>query len=121
MKTKKCGCLVFEHGPPVLCDDHTAKADRHAAKEKVQEEKGLRKIVQENATQLGHALTRFREYTSRAGKWTAYCLRCGAMCIVYDTVPDVGDQVAGKVLTETCKKSELLAALQGTHDGEEGT
>lgn len=118
VKTKRCGCIVFEHGPPIFCELHAARADKHAAKEKGREEKGLRKLVQEGAARLGHELTRFREYSSCDGKWTAYCLKCGAMCIVYDEIPVAGDQVAGKVLTEGCKRSELLAAL---HDiGENG-
>lgn len=97
MKVRKCGCVFFEYGPPVKCG-------KHAAREQEIEEKGLRKAVREQATDLGHDLTRFMEYESRPGKWTAHCNRCERIVIVYDDVPERGDQINGKlILEERCR------------------
>lgn len=118
VKVKKCGCTVFEVGPPVLCDKHQHKADkkekreaRKAARDLKREEKGLRKIVSDAALENGHDLTRFKEYGSSPGKWTAHCHGCGAMAIVYDRIPAFGDQVNAKKLFEPCEKSALVGTL----------
>lgn len=97
VKTYSCGCLYFEVGPPVLCA-------ACAAREQLKEEKGLRRAVREQAESLGHELTRFAEYESTPGKWTAFCTKCERLVIVYDEVPSRGDQVNGKrVLEERCR------------------
>ena len=107
MKVRKCGCIYYEVGPPVQCE-------KHQAKDKVREERGLRKIVAQQARDKGHDLTEFKEYGSTVGKWTAFCHTCGGLCIVYDEVPERGDQVAGKGIFEACPGgSGTFAALAG--------
>lgn len=117
MKERKCGCIVFDVGPPVLCDTHKfkleqkeKKAEKKAAREEKREQKGLRKTVEEQATELGHDLSRFKEYPSVRGKWTAHCHRCGGIVIVYDGIPERGDQVAGAVFKK-CERSSLVDVL----------
>jgi hypothetical protein len=96
IRPRKCGCLYFEHGPPVFCGKHAAQQQRD-------EERGLRRAVRDQAEAHGHDLTDFSEYESQKGKWTAHCRRCFALMIVYDEVPARGDQVNGKkVLEERC-------------------
>lgn len=95
MSIRKCGCITYEHGPPFECEKHLRRAQEL-------EEKGLRKAVREQASELGHELTQFDEYESLPGKWTSYCPRCGSMVIVYDAPPVRGDQVAGKALSQRC-------------------
>lgn len=96
IKERKCGCIYFEHGPPVICQ-------KHAARNQELEELGLRKAVRDTAETLGHSLTRFSEYESHPGKWTAYCQHCEHLVIVYDAVPTRGDQINGrKILEERC-------------------
>jgi hypothetical protein len=117
IKTKKCGCLFFKVGDPVLCERHAARLARRAAKEKVVEEKGLRKEVVEAAAMLGHYLKRFEEYgaAGQPGKWTTYCQNCGDIVIVYDDlkhVPGDSDQVIGAPLTQQCRRSVLMSALK---------
>lgn len=122
VKEKKCGCLYFEHGPPVLCETHKEKADRKEERAKRREVKGLRKIVADQARDLGHDLSQFREYPSLKGKWTAYCHSCGAFTIVYDFVPERGDQIAGKAVFERCSGgSATFAALRDPVGDSEGT
>lgn len=97
LRERKCGCVYFEHGPPVKCP-------KHAERDQVIEEKGLRKAVRETAETLGHSLVGFSEYESRRGKWTSFCERCEYMVIVYDEVPERGDQVNGRrILEERCQ------------------
>lgn len=131
IRTKKCGCIVFDVGDPVLCPKHAERATKRASREarlasreakrerkaKVAEEKGLRKLVTEKAAELGHDLKRFQEYgaAGQPGKWTSYCANCGDLVIVYDElkhVPADSDQVIGKVLTERCRRSAIIAALR---------
>jgi hypothetical protein len=96
MKTRKCGCIYFEVGPPVKCT-------KHATREQELEEIGLRKAVRDTAETLGHSLTRFSEYESLPGKWTAFCEHCERVVIVYDKVPERGDQINGRrILEERC-------------------
>lgn len=96
-KTRKCGCIYFEIGPPVKCGKHTAR-------DQELEELGLRKAVRDTAETLGHSLTRFAEYESLPGKWTAHCELCERIVIVYDKTPERGDQVNGRrILEERCK------------------
>lgn len=97
LKVRKCGCIYYEHGPPLQCK-------KHEVKERVEEEKTLRKLVREQAAELDHDLTRFEEYESLPGKWTAYCVHCGLIVIVYDAPPPVGDQVGGWALQRRCKE-----------------
>lgn len=111
MKEKKCGCIIFEVGPPVLCGKHQSKVDRKEKREKLKEEKGLRKLVLDKAIENGHDLSRFKEYGSRPGKWVAHCHACGAMVIVYDAAPEYGDQIAGPAVFKTCHKSDLVGTL----------
>lgn len=111
MKERKCGCIVYEFGPPLLCVTHKTKADRKIQRDQRKEEKGLRKIVAQQAFDQGHDLSQFREYKSQDGKWVAHCHSCGAMCIVYDRMPERGDQVAGKAIFQPCNPDELIAAL----------
>lgn len=118
MKERKCGCLVYELGPPVLCERHQAKADRRAKKEArraerevEKEEKGLRKVVLETAESNGHVLSKFKEYPSCPGKWTAHCHLCGSIVIVYDKMPERGDQIAGQAVFNPCHKSDLVNTL----------
>lgn len=101
VKERKCGCLYFEYGPPVKCPKHTAR-------EKELEEKGLRRLVSDQAKDNGHELTRWAEYESRRGKWTCHCMKCGLVFIAYDAPPDVGDQIAGWGLGNACKGSDLV-------------
>jgi hypothetical protein len=101
VRERKCGCLYFQFGPPVKCPRHLKKA-------RLKEEKTLRALVEEQATNLGHEVTEWREYKNQRGKWTAYCKRCGLMAIVYDEPPVVGDQVGGWLISRgECKKSDL--------------
>jgi len=111
MKEKKCGCIIFEHGPPVQCEGHQRQTDKKVAREKAREEKGLRKIVAEQALSQGHDLACFKEYASCQGKWVSHCHECGAMVIVYDTVPERGDQIAGPGIFKACRKSDLVGTL----------
>lgn len=97
MKERKCGCIYFEHGPPVKCT-------KHAARDQEIEEKGLRKAVRDQAEDMGHDLTRFLEYESTPGKWTAFCNKCERLVIVYDQPPVRGDQINGRrILEERCR------------------
>jgi hypothetical protein len=97
MKVRKCGCIYFEYGPPVKCG-------KCAGRDQEVEEKGLRKAVRDSAAELGHELNRFQEYESRPGKWTAMCVRCERLVIVYDDVPERGDQINGRlILEERCR------------------
>jgi hypothetical protein len=93
MTTRKCGCITYDYGPPVKCT-------KHQAREQEAEEKGLRKLVREQAAALGHDLTLFSEYESHRGKWTAFCNRCSRIVIVYDAPPERGDQINGKLILE---------------------
>jgi hypothetical protein len=118
MKEKKCGCIVFEIGPPVLCETHQHKlerkekiAEKKAAREVEREEKGLRKIVLDTAVGHGHDLSRFKEYPSFDGKWVAHCHRCGAVGIVYDRTPKYGDQINAAKLFLDCEQSAVVATL----------
>lgn len=95
MTTRKCGCITYEYGPMHRCD-------KHLQKDQEQEEIGLRKAVKDSCEDLGHHLSRFEEYESNPGKWTAYCLACGLMAIVYDQPPVRGDQIAGWCLSSKC-------------------
>lgn len=116
MKEKKCGCVIFEVGPPILCDEHQAKQAKKDARAQVLEEKGLRRIVVDRSRELGHDPTTFKPYGSQPGKWTAYCRHCGALIIVYDSVPERGDQVAGGAAFKTCRRGGLVEALAGTDE-----
>lgn len=111
VKEKKCGCVIFEVGPPVLCETHQRKAAKQHARAQALEEKGLRKLVADQARDHGHDLSRFKEYASAGGKWTAYCHNCGAIAIVYDRVPERGDQVNVQRLHGPCHKSDLVSVL----------
>ena len=118
VKEKKCGCIHFEVGPPVLCEKHQFKQDKKAKREarqvereQAREEKGLRRVVADSAAERGHDLSRFKEYPSVKGKWTAHCHNCGSIAIVYDKIPEFGDQVNAKALLEDCKRSSLVGTL----------
>lgn len=113
MRNRKCGCKIDKKTPTnsILCERHATRAKRRAKREKVQEEKGLRREVIQLAEGNGHALTRFKEYPSVTGKWTAFCKNCGDLFIVYDEIPEAGDQIESWSLTKQCKKSALVAAL----------
>lgn len=96
MTFRKCGCIYFEHGPPVVCDKHAARTEESEVKQ-------LRAAVRAQAYALDHDLTDWVEYESRPGKWTCYCHRCGRMVIVYDKANlTLGDQISGKPLEERC-------------------
>lgn len=108
---KKCGCVYFELGDPVLCLKHRVKVEKKERKEKRDEERGLRRAAAEQAATLGHELNRFTEYgaADQPGKWTAFCERCGNIVIVYDRMEQApGDQVVGKPLTQECRRSSLM-------------
>ena len=94
MKVRKCGCIYYEYGPPLLCEKHNHKQYE-------EQEKGLRKLVRERTGSRGHKLSKFKEYESMHGKWTAFCEHCEKIVIVYDE-PVHGDQVVGHPLTEKC-------------------
>lgn len=111
MKEKACGCINYEVGPPVYCEKHQSKANKKAEREQAREEKGLRKIVAQQALDLGHDLSPFREYGSRPGKWTAHCHSCGGLVIVYDTVPEFGDQIGGPAVFKACQRSTVVSVL----------
>jgi len=112
MKELDCGCIHFQIGPPIInCEKHQSLADKKEAREKSLEEKGLRKLVIDQATELGHALSRFKEYASQDGKWVAHCHGCGSQIIVYDAIPPRGDQIAGNSIFKPCVKSELIDTL----------
>ncbi len=111
MKERKCGCIYFEHGPPVRCEKHSSIQAKREAREKDREEKGLRKIVAQKAIEFGHDLARFKEYSSRVGKWTTHCHQCGAMVIVYDDIPERGDQICGPAVFKACERSALVGTL----------
>lgn len=102
LKEKKCGCITFEHGPAIICPTHQAK-------EHAREASAVRSAARRTAFDLGHDLTDFREYGSCDGKWTAYCHTCGAFAIVYDRIPERGDQVCGRALTDGCGRSEAVS------------
>src|SRR5437016_5874709 len=110
VRERRCGCLYFEVGPPVLCG-------RHEKKTRIKEEKALRQRVVERAAELGHDLKRFDEYGNQKGKWTSFCLSCGWLAIAYDEPPPVGDQVSGKVLSLPCagKRVGGLRGLDRSH------
>lgn len=118
MKERKCGCIIFEVGPPVPCEKHKAKIEKKekraakaAEREQAREEKGLRKIVLDTAFGHGHDLSRFKEYPSTDGKWVAHCHRCGAVAIVYDKTPRYGDQINAAKLFVDCERSTLVDTL----------
>ena len=121
MKEKKCGCIVFEIGPPVLCSKHKTREnkkvdreERKRRKEQVAEEKGLRKAAADTARKRGHDMSPFKETTGTRGKFVSYCFDCGRLTIVYDRIPFFGDQVSGKSLTEECSGGSALSrALKG--------
>jgi hypothetical protein len=96
MRERKCGCIYYCYGPPLLCPTHQAKQQE-------EEETGLRKLVKDQCEGLGHKVTRFSEYESQPGKWTAYCETCGKVIIVYDEPPRLGDQINSPCLTEVCR------------------
>lgn len=100
IKERKCGCLYYSYGPPVLCKKHDKKS-------RVKEERALRALVEEQLAELGHVLTGWSEYGSVPGKWTAYCEKCGVLAIVYDKPPKVGDQINSWGFKGPCKKGEL--------------
>lgn len=93
MTVRTCGCITYEYGPPLKCA-------KHQRKEIEVEERGLRKVVRDEAHNRGHDLTMFSEYESYPGKWTAFCNHCGALIIVYDQPPLRGDQINGKRILE---------------------
>ena len=97
LREKKCGCIIYQVGPPLQCPKHTAK-DANS------ESKQLRRTARDHATTLGHDLTDWVEYESLPGKWTSYCRTCGYMAIVYDH-PKLapGDQILGNALTKECR------------------
>lgn len=96
MKVRKCGCIRFEYGPPVLCV-------KHERKYQLEDEKALRKAAREAAERLGHKLGLFSEYESERGKWTAFCEHCGLIVICYDEPqPHLEAQVFGWALQRTC-------------------
>lgn len=110
IREKKCGCVIYEVGPPVLCESHQRKADKKEAREIKREESSLRKTILQQAGDLGHNLSRFKKYSSCPGKYTAHCHRCGGIVIVYDKIPEYGDQVAGAVFNE-CAPSGIVSVL----------
>jgi len=97
LKEKKCGCIVFEYGPPIVCSTHQLK-------EKVKDEREIRRLAREQSRRFGHDLSDFREYPSTPGKWVAHCHTCGGMAIVYDEVPARGDQLAGPAMFNDCRR-----------------
>ena len=68
VREKKCGCIVFEVGPPVLCDVHQAKQIKREARQQRQEERGLRKLVadaaREHEAAIASATNDVRDYVS---------------------------------------------------------
>jgi hypothetical protein len=99
MTVKACGCVTYEYGPPLKCEKHERKEQENV-------ERGLRKVVRDEAINRGHELTLFSEYESYPGKWTAFCNLCGRIVIVYDAPPERGDQINGKMIVEKeCPKS----------------
>ena len=111
MNVRRCGCVRFDYGPPVLCEKHQSKVEKKIEREQVREEKGLRKIVAQQALEHGHDLSPFQEYASYDGKWTAHCHACGALVIVYDRIPARGDQICGRGMFEACRRSDLVGVL----------
>lgn len=101
MRTRACGCVTFEFGPPVPCEKH-----RH--NQHTKERRELCRRAVELAAELHHELNDFSEY--KPGKWTAFCTQCGLIVIVYDSVPPVGDQIAGWALSRRCTRSNLMKA-----------
>lgn len=112
MKERKCGCLYFEHGPPVKCHKHTVR-------DEALEVKGLRRLVSDQAKENDHELTRWAEYESLRGKWTCHCVKCGLVFIAYDKPPEVGDQIAGWGLGKVCTGSPLVQAAGVTDEDED--
>lgn len=111
MKEKKCGCVIYEYGPPVLCTAHLTRLARKEEREQIKEEKGLRKTVIEACEDYGHDLARFKEYPSYRGKWVTHCHSCGWIVIVYDEIPHHGgDQINSRCLTEGCQGSSALSS-----------
>jgi len=122
-KEKKCGCIYYEVGPPLLCTKHKTKKNNKAEREerkrnreRVAEERGLRKAALETARKRGHDMSPFKETTGTRGKFVTYCFDCGRLAIVYDRIPVYGDQVHGKSLTEECSGGSALSrALKGAN------
>lgn len=97
IRERKCGCIYFQVGPPVLCS-------KHEIKEAKTESSAIRRAAREHATHLGHDLTDWSEYESVPGKWTSYCRTCGLMAITYDSPAlTLGDQILGHALTKECR------------------
>ena len=100
-KRLKCGCTVFQYGPPIPCDKHS-------------EENELRKVIREQAAERGHVLKPFEEYGSAGqdGKWTSFCEKCCSIVIMYDECPTWGDQINGPaILDADCKGSGSSVGL----------
>lgn len=92
MKVKRCGCIDYDYGPPFICNKHQEAQER-----------GLRRIVREEAAKFGHDLVAFSEYESQPGKWTSFCSHCCYIVIVYDTPQRDLDQVNGpQILEKEC-------------------
>jgi hypothetical protein len=75
------------------------------------EGRDLREELTARAHRLGHVLKAWKEtkgtlnkFDGRSGKFVASCRACGALAIMYETTPAVGDGVTGKALTHECLK-----------------
>jgi len=101
MRERKCGCILYEYGPPFKCPKHQSKL-------REREEKSFRKVVSEHVASLGHDLTRWEEYESKKGKWTSFCKHCGDIAIVYDEPQSAVDQVISHMLSQPCRRSSLV-------------
>jgi hypothetical protein len=99
---RKCGCLYYEYGPPLLCGKHEVRATAVARKT-------LRSTITDHIEANGHALARWSEYESMPGKWTTYCTQCGEVVIAYEEIPQAGDQVNSHILDGACRKSTFVA------------
>lgn len=70
------------------------------------EGRDCRDALDARASRLGHQLKPWKESISCDGKFVSSCRQCGALAIMYETTPTVGDDTTGKALTHECPKGK---------------
>ena len=110
MRQRKCGCIKYDYGPPLLCNYHKKRSTE-------KEEKTLRRAVADQVRDNGHELTPWREYPNVKGKYTAYCYGCGVIAIVYNDPPTGNqDQVSSWILNKPCSDPERAKARKAKEE-----